>query len=172
MTPRATGEPPSAICSVPPAPASRRYLAEPCTCLACHRAAAPCEHGAAALRSWFHWAACAGIRQSEMRVTCGRNAGNFGERLDDKIAGDTAAIIGAGAQISERREILLHGIRGRLPVRRVSQRQARKFSSTAFARFGIPAMPPNATLASLIRHLRQSDRTRRAALKYPRRSVC
>src|ERR1700683_833688 len=120
MAPRATGEPPSAICKVPPGSSmSSIYSAEPCTCLA----PLSCCSALCTWRSGASIAVSLGGMRGHPAIgnagEVGSDAGNFGERLDDKVAGDAAAIAGAGAQIGERREILFDGVRGGLPAPRV-----------------------------------------------------
>src|ERR1700733_10364579 len=125
MAPRATGEPPSAICRVPAGSSmSSIYSAEPCTCLAplsCYSALCTWRSGASIAVSLGGMRGHPAIRNAG---DIGSDAGNFGERLDDKITGHATAIVGAGAQIGERREILFDRAGGGLPARRVGQRQA------------------------------------------------
>src|SRR6516165_5757239 len=61
---------------------------------------------------------------------------DFGKRLDDKVAGDAAAIAGAGAQIGERREVFANPIGYSLPAVRVGKRQAAQFLFDGFCALG------------------------------------
>src|ERR1700683_1918431 len=139
MTPRATGEPPSAICRVPPGSSmSSIYSAEPCTFLtplSCWSALCTWRSGASIAVS------LGGMRRHPAIGNAGdvgRDAGNFGERLDDKVPGHATAIAGAGAQISKRREIFFHGVHGGLPAPRVAQRQPAQILFNGFRPLGNP----------------------------------
>src|ERR1700683_2787311 len=137
MAPRATGEPPSAICRVPAGSSmSSIYSAEPCTCLAplsCGSGLCTWRRGASIVVSLGGMRRHPAIGNTD---DVGSDAGNFGERLDDKVAGHATAIAGAGPQISERREILFDGVRGGLPAPRVGQRQAAQSLFNGFRTLG------------------------------------
>src|ERR1700728_4494395 len=122
--PRATGVPPMAMCSVPIGSGmSSTYSALPCTCLA----PLSCGSGLWTWRGGPSSTSFGGIGERPVignARRAGAYPGHFGKRLDHQGGGDAAAVGGAGAQIGERREILVDGGGGRLPAARIVERQS------------------------------------------------
>src|SRR5215468_6989623 len=120
--PRATGVPPTAMCKVPIGSGmSSIYSALPCTCLA------PLSCGSG-LWTWRSGASSTSLfggmgEHPAIGDACDlrTHARDFGQRLDDEVASDPAAIGGAGAQVGERREIVADRIGHGLPGARVGK---------------------------------------------------
>src|SRR5215831_2918729 len=115
--PRATGVTPTAMCSVPIGSGmSSIYSALPCTCLA----PLSCGNGLWTWRSGASSTSLFGGMGEHPAIGDARDlrahTRDFGKRLDDQVAGDAAAIAGAGAQIGERREVFADRIGYSLPA--------------------------------------------------------
>src|SRR5580693_5103458 len=135
--PRATGVPPTAICSVPIGSGmSSIYSALPCTCLAplsCGSGLWTWRSGASSTALFGGMGECPVINDArDLRA----QARDFGQSLDDEVGGDATAIEGAGAKIGERREVLFDRIGHRLPAAGVGEHQPAQFFLDRFCALG------------------------------------